>query len=452
MTSELAGESLRTLRISVTTLGDLLLAAADRHPDADALVLPESRLRYRELAGRALRRARALRALGVRPGDKVGLLLPNSPDWVETLFGIALAGGTGVPIDTRCQPAELGQIVEHADLVTLVATDRSAADADFVERLTEALPGLADADPYSLELEAAPALRNVVLLGQSAPPGFVGQPALEDLAGRVPEDEVHRARLSVRVRDTAILAYTTGATAGPRGCLLTHEALVRNAIALGRHRYRLRPEDRYWSPLPLSDVAAMLALAAVLDAGGAYVTMAGFDAGVALQQLQRERVTVADLRFPAHLADLTRHPEFAGSDLSQVRLMNSNLPLQPPGSADPLLKAAPRAIQVGTFGRTETAGTVTTSRLDDTLQQRRSRLGKPLPGLEVRIADPETGEDLPAGQGGEVLVHGYSLLEGYYKDPGETARALDAGGWYHTGDIGSLDADGSLQLHGRRQG
>lgn len=452
MTGDLASESLRDLRISVTTLGDLLLAAADRHPDADALVFPESRVRYRELAGRALRRARGLRAVGVRPGDKVGLLLPDSPDFVVTLFGIALAGGTGVPIDTRSLPGELGHVVANADLVTLVTTAWAAEHVDCVARLAAALPGLADADdPYSLELEAAPGLRNVVLLGQAGPPGCVGQAALEDLAGRVPEDEVHRARLSVRVRDIAILAYTSGAAAGPRGCLLTHEALVRNAVALGRHRYRLRPDDRYWSPLPMSGIAAVVALAAVLDAGSAYVSMASFDAGTALRLLQRERVTMADLRSAAALADLTRHPEFATSDLSQVRLVDSSLALPPPGGADALQQAATQAVQLGTFGLTQTAGTIATSRLADTLHQRRARRGAPLPGLEVRIADPDTGEDLPAGQDGEVLVRGYSLFEGYYKDPDGTARALDAGGWYHTGEIASLDADGALLFEGRRR-
>jgi fatty-acyl-CoA synthase len=113
------------------------------------------------------------------------------------------------------------------------------------------------------------------------------------------------------------------------------------------------------------------------------------------------------------------------------------------------LKAMPDAIYVGTFGMTETAGTVTTSRLDDPLDQRVGRLGKPLPGLELRIVSPETGVDLGAGERGEVLVRGYSTLLGYYKDPVKTAAALDTDGWYHTGDVGSIDAAGTLMFHGR---
>jgi acyl-CoA synthetase (AMP-forming)/AMP-acid ligase II len=129
--------------------------------------------------------------------------------------------------------------------------------------------------------------------------------------------------------------------------------------------------------------------------------------------------------------------------------MNSNFAVQPSGIRDAMLKAMPNAIQVGTFGMTETAGTVTTSKLTDPINERVSRLGKPLPGMEVRIVDHDTGLDVPQGARGEVLVRGYSTIEGYYKDPDKTAAALDADGWYHTGDVGSIDTAGTMMFHGR---
>jgi acyl-CoA synthetase (AMP-forming)/AMP-acid ligase II len=149
------------------------------------------------------------------------------------------------------------------------------------------------------------------------------------------------------------------------------------------------------------------------------------------------------------MADLIGHKDFATTDLSRVRLMNSNFAVQPPGIKDAMLKAMPDAIQVGTFGMTETAGTVTTSMLTDPLAQRVSRLGKPLPGLEVRIQDVETGRDAGVDQRGEVLVRGYCTLEAYYKDAEKTAAAIDPDGWFHTGDMGSIDADGTIMFHGR---
>jgi fatty-acyl-CoA synthase len=260
---------------------------------------------------------------------------------------------------------------------------------------------------------------------------------------------VHESRLRVRVRDIAIMLYTSGTTANPKGCLLTHEALVRNSTALGRYRYALGHEDVFWSPLPIFHIAAILPLCAIFDVGGAFATMTYFEAGTALKMLAGEKVTATYPCFVTIMSDLIYHPDFSTTDLSRITLMNSNFAVQPPAIAAAMLQAMPGATYVGTFGMTETAGTVTTSRLDDPLEQRIKRLGKPLPGVEVCIFEPQLRREAAPGERGEVLVRGYSILEGYYKDPRKTAEALDAAGWYHTGDIGSIDADGTLMFHGR---
>lgn len=443
-------ESLRSLRIQVTTLGDLLLGAADRYPDSPALILPGQRMTYGELAERALRRARSLQALGVKPREHVGILLPTCMEFVELLFAIALCGAVAVPMNARYRHNELAYVIENGDLVALFTTDRIAEQVDFVERLHRALPELSAAtDPRRLALTAAPRLRNLVLLGEGRPQGFLGRDELEALAQDSSEDQVHESRLRVRLRDIALMLYTSGTTSNPKGCLISHEAMVRNSIALGRHRYGLRHEDVFWSPLPIFHIAAILPLCAIFDVGGVYATMTYFEAGAALRMLESERVTATYPCFVTIMSDLIHHPDFAKSDLSRIRLMNSNFAVQPRAIADAMLKAIPDAVYVGTFGMTETAGTVTTSRLDDPLQERITRLGRPLPGLELRILDPVTGHDAPMGVPGEVLVRGYSTLEGYYKDAQKTAQALDPQGWFHTGDIGSLDAAGTVMFHGR---
>jgi len=443
-------ENLRDVRISVTTIGDLLLGAADRYPDTDALVFPDYRISYAGLAERAIERARGLQALGVRPREHVGLLLHTCPEFVEYFFAIALCGAVAVPINARFKPAELAYVIENGDLVTVITTGRVAENLNFVERLADALPGLAaQAEPRRLALPGVPRLRNVLLIGGDEQPGFVGEQRFASLARESPEIEVHRARLGARVRDVGLMLYTSGTTANPKGCLLTHEAMVRNSIALGRYRYQLRAGDRFWSPLPLFHIAAILPMIAIFDVGGTYLTMRYFDAGQALEMLEQERVTATYPCFVTIMSDLIYHPRFKDADLTRIRLMNSNFAVQPPGIKEAMLAAMPEAIQVGTFGMTETAGTVTTSMLTDSLQSRTTRLGKPLPGLEVRIVDPETGADALAGARGEVLVRGYSTLEGYYKDADKTAAALDAEGWFHTGDMGSLDAEGTIMFHGR---
>lgn len=436
--------------INVTTLGDLLLQAAERHPGTDAIVFPEERVSYRELAARAIDHARSLHALGVRPGDHVGLLMPTCMDFPELFFGVALCGAVAVPINARYQSAELAYVVENADLVAVITTSRINDHVNFVERLTGAFPALAEGpDPTALALEAAPRLRRLVLMGPGEAPGFLPEQAFRARGAEVAVETIMEIRSRVRLRDPALMLYTSGTTANPKGCPITHEAMVRNSIALGRHRYQLTAEDRFWSPLPVFHIAAILPMVSIFDVGGTYLTMAHFDAGVALAMLEREQVTATYPCFVTIMADLIKHPDFEKTDLSRIRLMNSNFAVQPDWIREAMLKAMPNTVYVGTFGMTETAGTVCTSRLDDPLEARTRRLGVPLPGLEVRIVDPATGEDAPTGERGEILVRGYSLFEGYYKDPAKTAEALDAEGWYHTGDIGSLDAEGQIMFYGR---
>lgn len=445
-----SGEDLARLRIAVTTIGDLLLNAADRSPDKPALIFPDSSQTYAELAARALRRARSLQALGVRPRDHVGLLMHTCPEFMELYFAIALCGAVIVPINARYRSAEIGYVVENADLVTLLTTDSIAEQVNFVERLGQALPDLASQrDASKLRLATAPKLRNIVLIGTQTAPGFVGEAEFMAAGKSVPEARVHETRLRTRVRDVALMLYTSGTTANPKGCLITHEAQVRNSIALGRHRYRLVRDDRLWSPLPMFHIAAVLPMLATFDVGGTYLTMGQFDAGVALRMLEDHKVTVTYPCFVTIMQGLIFHPDFAKRDLTNIRLMNSNFAVQPPGVAEPVMKAMPAAVQVGSFGMTETAGTVSTGSPDEPERLRITRLGRALPGLEVRIVDPESGKDAATGERGEVLVRGYSLFEGYYRDPEKTAQALDRGGWFHTGDIGSVDGDGTVMFHGR---
>ena len=443
-------EDIALLRIAVTTMGDLLLSAADRYPDTPALVFPDSAYTYRELADRAISRARSLQAMGVKPRDHVGILMPTCPAFVEIFFAAALCGAVIVPINARYRATELAYVIENGDLVTVVTTDAIADQVSFVDRLYQALPELkTQGDARHLRVAAAPALRNIILMGQSTAPGLVSQTEFDAAADGIAERDVHLSRLGVRVRDVGLMLYTSGTTANPKGCLITHEAQVRNSIALGRHRYRLTHEDRFWSPLPMFHIASVLPMLAIFEVGGTYLTMSYFDPKVALRMLAEHAVTATYPCFVTIMQGLIYHPDFPTTDLSRVRLMNSNLAVQPAAVADSIMSAMPQTLQVGSFGMTETAGTVCTGAPSESEQLRITRLGKPLPGLELRIIDPDAGVDVAVGGRGEVLVRGYSLLEGYHKDPEKTAQAIDSRGWFHTGDIGSLDEHGTIMFHGR---
>lgn len=439
---------LNNIRVNATTLGDLLLIAADAQPQRMAVILPYRRMTYAELRDQAITRALSLQALGVKSGDHVGLLLPTGMDFIITMFAIALLGAVTVPVNARYQPPELAYLIENADLRVLLTTDKIADAVNFVERLNEALPGLATADAAQLILDEAPLLRNIVLFGGSSAPGILDQAHFDALAENGDLQKLHLNRLQTRLGSTALILYTSGTTANPKGCMISHEAIVRNSAALAE-RYELTGEDSFWSPLPMFHIAAILPLAAIFSCSGTYVTTQYFQAGEALKMMEEEKVTATYPCFWTIMSDLVDHPDFESTDLSRIKLMNANFAVQPPEIAEKMKKALPNAVFVGTFGMTETAGTVTTSRLDATEKQRFTRLGTPLSGMEVKAMDPETGQEAATGEKGEAWIRGYSTFTKYYKSPEKTAEALDEEGWFHSGDLVSFDTDGQLMFHGR---
>lgn len=426
------------------------MSAAAARPEGDAIVFPDVRQSYRGLLGKARRWAKVFMALGVKPREHVGLLMTTQPEFVEAMFGAALAGAAVVPVNARYAPAELAYLIENADIATLVTTDRVADAVDFTARLDKAFPAVkANADARRLTVATAPRLRNIVLCGRSAKPGYVAEAEIESLGDTIDDAALDRRIADVKPEDLALILYTSGTTSNPKGCLIPHRAIVSNSRALGRRRYELTHEDRFWSPLPIFHIAGILPLVAVFDVHGAYLTIPHFDAGLALRMLEKERATATYPSFVTIMQDLINHPDFPRTDLSLVRLMNSNLAVQPETIKHAILKAMPHAIQVGTYGLTEASGTVCTSRLTDDERTRTTRLGVPLDGWEVKILDVETGRACAPDERGDICIRGPGMLTGYYKDPEKTAASIDSEGWLHTGDLGSFDANGQIMFHGR---
>ena len=430
-----------------TTCPALILEAAAAHPDADAIVLPGDRVSYREFAAGAAEWARVLIALGVLKGDHVGILLPNGTEFMQVLFGAMLAGAVPVPINARYRGPEIAALLADADLVTVITTSDVEQRPSLVERLHEALPELSSARaPERLSLGQTPRLRNIVTTQGPPSPGFLHRRAVAASAAGIASEEIDERRRSERPEDTALILYTSGSTARPKGCMLSHAAIVTQGRLLAA-RYQMTARDRIWSPLPMFHVGGISPLMAIASVGGAYLSMRRIEAGPGLAMMASERATISFALFQTIIADLLQHPSFAEHDLSAIRLMVSNFSLQPPWIRELLADRLPQAVQIGTFGLTESVASACTHSPDDAPHDRLNRLGRPLPGIEVRVID-EGGRDVAPGVIGEVLLRGPTLCSGYYKDPERTAAAL-RDGWLHTGDRGSLDARGSVMFHGR---
>lgn len=439
------GVTVRDFRPEPMAVIELLRRSAAARPDAEALVFPSARLTYAQLLDRVEAAARRLWTAGVRPRDHVGILLPSCETYVELLFAISWCGATAVMLNARYRPSELTYVIENADIKVLITTASGAEHGDFVERLKQAFPAIVAAGGDRFDLAEAPRLERVILWQGEAQPGFA---AATEFDGDVDSSALDRARIGVRVRDPAMILYTSGTSANPKGCLISHEAMTREGQMIAV-RWQYGAQDRVWSPLPLFHVAAMCGLLAIMSRGGAFIGMPHFDPSESLRMIEAERATSLFVPFVTFLQAMAHAPEFATVDLSRVRHANSCFAAQPAKVGQQWRARAPHIQHVGTFGLTEAFGIVATGGGDMDPDKGFTGLGWPLLGTEVRIVDPETGADRPTGEQGEVLVRGPTLFDGYYRDAERTAATLDSQGWLHTGDIGSIAADGQVMFHGR---
>ena len=436
------------MRISVSPLGDMLLKSWDRVPHKEALVFPTGRRSYDDVVQAVLRRARGLIGLGIRPGDHVGILLPSGVEFIETLFAVAMVGGVSVLMNARYRAPEVHYVVENADLVAIVTNSEADGFVDFVARITEAFPALAQCSATPV-LADAPLLKRLIVHGGKCAPGFTDQALFDVAVESTSEALVHEARLAVRLRDTCMILYTSGTSDKPKGCLLSNEAICREVSNLARNRWAFGTDERVWSPMPLFHIAAMLAMLGAIEVGGTYIGQPHFDPGESLAQIEAEAATMVFLPFVTFHQAMIAHPDWDKTDMRSVRLMNSCFSQMPRAVGDAYRAKMPNALQVGTYGMSDACGVVTTGGYDMDPEQGFEALGYPLKGVRLRIVDLESGADVPVGQRGEIWIRGYNMLDGYYRDAHKTAEAIDREGWYHSGDIGSVDARGHLQFHGR---
>lgn len=438
----------------VLPLGDLLARSAHRYPERAALVFPDCCSSFSQLYSGALHVARGLLALGVRPGEQVGLLASNSLEFMEAFFGIALMGAVVVPMNVRHKATELGYIAANAELVAILTQSNPQAHIDFSALLSESLPGLDQQagtgdGKTPLALAAAPRLRHAILLSGPGRKGFVSPQGFSSAAQRVTQESVRELGRQVCLSDTATIIYTSGTTANPKGCMLSHEALTRGPLERATWRFSVDAPgnaDVHWGAGPLFHIGSLAPCLGALGAGCTYITDLYYEPARALSLIARHRATTIWPWFPAIVLGLLEQPGFDATHLPHIQ--NIVLITSPP-LAERVRERFPQAEILQGCGMTETAGIFGLSAPDDSAHERATTQGKVYPGLEVRLLRPDGAGDALPGEIGEILVRGYCVMKGYYKDPEKTAQVIDPDGWLHTGDLYVSDQCGNLVFNGR---
>ncbi len=431
------------------TIGHMLDAAAARFGGREAIVFADERLTYAELRGRVDRLARGLLALGVDKGDPVALWLPNRPIWPVTQYACAKIGAPVVALNTRYRAHELSYILEQSDATTLLLTDH-LAHTDFLEILQDVLPELSVAEPGAFEADKFPRLKRIIVDAEDPYPGTL---RLEDVLEAGDESEwecgLQAAQSRVQADDVFTLLYTSGTTSCPKGAMISQANCLPHGWNCGV-RLRMTADDRVLHTLPFSGTWGGLNIPLTTFTHGAcLVLLETFDPGPALYLMAKERITVWNA-VDAMVRSVLEHRDLDRSERSSLRTGGIALT---GGSAQSLFDEAVNRLGLRQayqpYGMTEINALALSHDLDEPLESRRLPGVWPAPDLEVRVANPDTGEPVKAGEEGELWFRGELVTRGYYKKPEETTSAFTEDGWFRSGDLGVRDGVGRTIFRGR---
>lgn len=419
------------------TLTDLLQHAAETNPEGLCVSLDKAARSFAELWQGAVTKAKCLSGIGAQKGDKIGILLPNGIPYLEIFYGAMLAGCIPVTINNRYKVAELKYVLAHGDVKYLFTS--ASPETDFLSTLKEAFPDLDDTRSGQ-SLADAPVLKKIHVV-ENAPHEGISEAAF---LAHLNEDAFTPPPISND--DVAFIMFTSGTTANPKACCLSHRSVVGNGFAQAE-RWRMTAEDRMYDPLPFFHMSSILPLTACMTVMASLYATRYFDADEAVETFSTEDITIGFIAFPTLTNEIINHPKFDGAALSSVRLVNNVAPVSTLEIYD---RAFAHGVGVSAYGMTEAGGVICYGDVGDSREKRLNTCGKPFPGIEVRITDPENPDDvLGPNQKGEIQIRGYCLFEGYYKDEDATRNAMTGDGWYRSGDLGALDEDGYLSYLGR---
>ncbi len=432
------------------TIGEVLRATAARQPDRPAMFFPDRNFAasYAEFDRTVSDAARALMACGIAKGDHVAIWSTNRPEWVITQFAAARIGAVLVNINPAYRAAELDYVLRQSDTKLLVTIDRFKS-SDYVAMIAEVCPELAGSVPGALASASFPRLRGVAYLGDAPPPGMLAWRELLERGRSLGDAELEARAGALAPGEPINMQYTSGTTGFPKGAMLTHRNLLLNAYYTGECQ-RLTADDGVCIPVPFYHCFGCVlgTLSCVVHGATMIVPADHFDPAKTLDAIERHRATSLFGVPTMFIAEL-EHPSYAGRNLSSLRtgvMAGSPCPIELMRRVTSDMGARELTIA---YGLTEFSPVITQTRTDDPIEKRVETVGRPLPGVEVRIVDPAGGAALAAGEAGELCARGHGVMLGYYNLAEATERAIDGDGWLHTGDLAVATSDGYYKITGR---
>lgn len=429
------------------SIGRLLADRATRYPERPFLIFEHGGTTYAEFYGKARSLAKGLIGLGLEAGAHVAVLMPNCEEAALIFYATHLAGGVAIPINARFKRRELRHVVSHSDACFLFTTQAVRDRVDFVGLLWDSIDGLGQADGQSdLSLAGAPELRRVIVCGGTAPAPALTLDLLLEAGSAVGDGALDGRMASTEPEATAYLLYTSGTTAAPKGCELTHEAVIRSWAAFAEV-IGLDGASAIWTPCPFFHIGGIGPIVSALVHGGPVLAMTYFDPAAALEMIAAHKPPHLFPAFPPLTLGVFRHPDFAAADFPFLKTIVNVAPPETQKLIQALLPDG--AMVLNDFGMTEGSGIITVTRPEDDPEIRLGSNGRPLPGIQLRIADPATGALVAPATAGEIQFRGVNAFRAYYKDAEATSVAIDADGWVRTGDLGRVDESGCLHFIGR---
>lgn len=436
------------------SFGDALVWGGAKHEDNPAIIYGAERISFKHFAKRVLAFARGLIELGISPEDKVALWMSDRPEWLVARWAVPVIGAILVPVNTRFRAVDVRYVLEQSDASTLIVQEGGRGTSYF-DILGQLHPDYRTQEKGNWQNDALPELKRVIGFTTSAdelPKSMYSFQDIERLGASLLADSNGEADAALASRlmrvsgdDVAQILYTSGTTSFPKGAMVRHGALLQNNY-YAASCLELTPDDKYLSCVPLFTATGTFYTLASWMSGACMVIVDAFEPRLFCETVEAERITVSFF-VETIVQDLKAFRDIGQYDLSSLRT----------GTGAPLPTASflwvSTVLQVpelvSAYGMSETSNAVVRTRCNEPLSKRAGTNGRPVDGVEIRIADVETNATLESGVIGEICIRGYVLMKGYYKLPQEDEKVFDADGWLHSGDLGELDEDGYLIYRGR---